>query len=100
LSLSGVFSSGALDGAGQPIALPGHMPALLVVPRYPFVSGAFSCGALDGVDQSIPLPGDIPALFVVRNQRLDELHRVIPDDLADRRSVRPRPFQPIGTLPD
>ena len=31
---------------------------------------------------------DVPALLVVPDQRVHELHRVVPDDLADRRSIR------------
>jgi hypothetical protein len=50
----------------------------------------FSGGALDGVGQPVPLPGHLPALLVVPNQRLHELHRVLPDDLADRGAVRGR----------
>ena len=47
----------------------GH-PALRVV----------SCGALDGVGQPFPLPVDPLTLRVVLDERLGELHRVVPDD--------------------
>jgi hypothetical protein len=45
-----------------------------------------------------PLPVDVPARLVVRNQRLHELDRVAPDDLADRRSIRRGPFEQVGEV--
>src|SRR6266567_1803569 len=63
-----------------------------------FFSGVFSLSAFDSVDQPLPLPGDVPARLVVRNQRPDELDRVVPDDLADRRSIRRCPFEQVGEV--
>ena len=46
-----------------------------------------------------PLPvGDVPTLRVVLGERLGELHRVIADDLADRRSVRRGLFEQVGEV--
>ena len=58
-----------------------------------------SSARVDGADQPFPLPiGDIPALRVVLSKRLDELHGVVPDDLADRRSIRRGLFEQIGKI--
>src|ERR1017187_4393831 len=52
--------------------------------------------AIDGVGQPLPhTGGDVATLRVVLDERLDELRWVLPDDLADRGSVRRGPFEQV-----
>ena len=53
---------------------------------------------VDVAGQPFPLPGDVPALRVVRDERLDELDRVVSDDVADRRSVRRGALEQVGDV--
>ena len=55
-------------------------------------------GAIDGVGQPFPLPDDPPTLRVVPDERLDELHGVFPDDLADRGPVRRALFEQVDEV--
>ena len=67
--------------------------------RHDRASPASRFGALDGGDQPFPRPiGDIPALRVVLSERLNELHGVVADDLADRRSIRRGLFEQIDKI--
>ena len=70
----------------------------VVIGRPSFVSGVFAGGALDGAGQPFPLPGDPLTLRVVPNERLDELHGVVADDLADRGSVRRALLEQVGEV--
>ena len=61
-------------------------------------SGVFCGGAFDGAGQPFPLPGDPLTLWVVPEERLGELHGVLPDDLADRGAVRRALLEEIGKV--
>src|SRR6476469_519047 len=63
-----------------------------------FVSCVLSGGAINGGVQPFPLLVDPLTLRVVLQKRLRELHRVLPDDLADRGSIRRALLEEIGKV--